>query len=90
MAAEVIQGQGQDVRGLTWWGDAEGFVTSLRRNDSNPDVITHSYCNNNPPNPPANCAGVNGTTPPRAHSGLRCTQSPHRRRGEHCSLRRQL
>jgi prepilin-type N-terminal cleavage/methylation domain-containing protein/prepilin-type processing-associated H-X9-DG protein len=58
MMAEVIQGQGQDVRGFTWWGDAEGFETSLRPNDSNPDLVTHTYCNSNPPNPPANCPGT--------------------------------
>jgi prepilin-type N-terminal cleavage/methylation domain-containing protein/prepilin-type processing-associated H-X9-DG protein len=61
MLAEVIQGQGQDLRGFIWWGDAEAFVTSLRPNDSNPDIVTHSYCNPNPPNPPANCTGI--TTP---------------------------
>lgn len=58
MMAEVVQGQRQDVRGFTWWGDGSSFVTSLRPNDSNPDVISHTYCDGNPPNPPANCTGV--------------------------------
>ena len=58
MLAEVIQGQRQDLRGFTWWGDAAAFVTSLRPNDSNPDVVTHTYCDGKPPNPPANCTGV--------------------------------
>ncbi len=58
MLAEVIQGQRYDLRGMTWWGDAAAFVTSLRPNDASPDVLTHSYCDPNPPNPPANCTGV--------------------------------
>ena len=59
MMAEVVQGQRVDLRGFTWWGDAAGFETSLRPNDSNPDVVTHpDYCDPNPPNPPANCNGV--------------------------------
>jgi prepilin-type N-terminal cleavage/methylation domain-containing protein/prepilin-type processing-associated H-X9-DG protein len=58
MLAEVVQGQREDLRGFTWWGDAAGFVTSLRPNDSNPDVLTHGYCDPNPPNPPANCTGA--------------------------------
>ncbi len=59
MMAEVVQGQRVDLRGFTWWGDAAGFETSLRPNDSNPDVVTHpDYCDANPPNPPANCNGT--------------------------------
>jgi prepilin-type N-terminal cleavage/methylation domain-containing protein/prepilin-type processing-associated H-X9-DG protein len=58
MMAEVVQGQRQDLRGFTWWSDAAAFVTSLRPNDSNPDVVTHGYCDPNPPNPPANCTGI--------------------------------
>jgi prepilin-type N-terminal cleavage/methylation domain-containing protein/prepilin-type processing-associated H-X9-DG protein len=60
MLAEVVQGQRIDLRGFTWWSDAAAFVTSLRPNDSNPDVVTHpDYCDPNPPNPPANCTGIN-------------------------------
>jgi prepilin-type processing-associated H-X9-DG protein len=60
MLAEVVQGQRIDLRGFTWWGDAAAFVTSLRPNDSEPDVVTHpDYCDPNPPNPPANCPGIN-------------------------------
>ena len=58
MLAEVVQGQRKDVRGFTWWGDGGTFETSLRPNDSNPDLVTHSYCDGNPPNPPANCTGT--------------------------------
>jgi prepilin-type processing-associated H-X9-DG protein len=57
--AEVIQGQRKDVRGFPWWGDGASFTTALRPNDSNPDLVTHSYCDGNPPNPPANCTGQN-------------------------------
>jgi prepilin-type N-terminal cleavage/methylation domain-containing protein/prepilin-type processing-associated H-X9-DG protein len=60
MLAEVVQGQRIDLRGFTWWGDAAAFVTSLRPNDANPDVVTHpDFCDPNPPNPPANCTGIN-------------------------------
>ncbi|OAI38679.1 hypothetical protein AYO40_01610 [Planctomycetaceae bacterium SCGC AG-212-D15] len=58
MLAEVVQGQRQDLRGFIWWVSGPGFVTSLRPNDSNPDLVTHGYCDANPPNPPANCTGV--------------------------------
>jgi prepilin-type N-terminal cleavage/methylation domain-containing protein/prepilin-type processing-associated H-X9-DG protein len=58
MLAEVIQGQRQDLRGLIYWTSAAGFVTSLRPNDSNGDQVTHGICDQNPPNPPANCPGV--------------------------------
>jgi prepilin-type N-terminal cleavage/methylation domain-containing protein/prepilin-type processing-associated H-X9-DG protein len=62
MLAEVVQGQRVDLRGFTWWSDAAAFVTSLRPNDSNPDVVTHpDYCDPNPPNPPANCNGINSS-----------------------------
>jgi prepilin-type processing-associated H-X9-DG protein/prepilin-type N-terminal cleavage/methylation domain-containing protein len=57
LLAEVVQGQRQDLRGFIWWVSGAGFVTSLRPNDSNPDQLTHGYCDPNPPNPPANCTG---------------------------------
>lgn len=59
LLAEVVQGQRQDLRGFIWWVSGAGFVTSLRPNDTNPDLVTHSYCDPNPPNPPANCTGAN-------------------------------
>jgi prepilin-type processing-associated H-X9-DG protein len=60
MLAEVVQGQRIDLRGFTWWSDGAAFVTSLRPNDSNPDVVTHpDFCDSYPPNPPANCVGIN-------------------------------
>jgi len=66
MLAEVIQGQGQDVRGFTWWGDGASFSTGLKPNDSAADVVSHTYRSAAAPNPPANCAGtsvvVSGTT----------------------------
>jgi prepilin-type N-terminal cleavage/methylation domain-containing protein/prepilin-type processing-associated H-X9-DG protein len=59
MLAEVVQGQRIDLRGFTWWGDGAAFMTSLRPNDSNPDIVTHlDYCDPNPPNPPADCTGI--------------------------------
>jgi prepilin-type N-terminal cleavage/methylation domain-containing protein/prepilin-type processing-associated H-X9-DG protein len=53
LAAEVIVGQGRDLRGFSWWGDAAAFETFLAPNSSFPDVLfSPYYCNNNPPNPP--------------------------------------
>jgi prepilin-type N-terminal cleavage/methylation domain-containing protein/prepilin-type processing-associated H-X9-DG protein len=44
MAAEVIQGKLNDLRGFTWWGGASGFVTYLTPNTSQPDVIIGGIC----------------------------------------------
>ena len=53
MLAEVIQGQGNDLRGFTWWGHAAPFMTYIGPNSSSPDIIyTSGYCVNTPPNPP--------------------------------------
>ncbi len=49
LAAEVLQGQGRDLRGFTWWGDASGFSAYLPPNTTTPDVIYSTYyCNNQP------------------------------------------
>jgi prepilin-type N-terminal cleavage/methylation domain-containing protein/prepilin-type processing-associated H-X9-DG protein len=45
MAAEVIQGQGTDLRGFTWWGGASGFTTSSPPNANEPDMIMGGNCN---------------------------------------------
>jgi prepilin-type N-terminal cleavage/methylation domain-containing protein/prepilin-type processing-associated H-X9-DG protein len=44
LAAEVIQGQGSDVRGFTWWGSASGFTTWSRPNAEEPDVVYGGGC----------------------------------------------
>jgi prepilin-type N-terminal cleavage/methylation domain-containing protein/prepilin-type processing-associated H-X9-DG protein len=64
MFAEVIQGQGDDLRGFIWWGDASVFTAYLNVNSSSPDIIyTPGYCNNaDPSNPP--CTGVPTATNP--------------------------
>ena len=54
LAGEVVQGQGLDLRGFTWWGDASGFMTYLTPNSTLPDVQqAKGYCvypmQNNPP-----------------------------------------
>jgi type II secretory pathway pseudopilin PulG len=61
LAAEVVQGQRNDLRGLIYWNSASGFVTYLRPNDSLPDVYwaDFSWCDPNPPNPP--CAPISGS-----------------------------
>ncbi|MCA9249223.1 MAG: DUF1559 domain-containing protein, partial [Planctomycetales bacterium] len=60
MLSEIIQGTGHDLRGCTWWGTGSGFETSLRPNDSAPDLSwsNFSWCNPDPPNPP--CAPRTG------------------------------
>jgi hypothetical protein len=68
MVAEVLQGQGSDLRGFTWWGDACNFTTYLPPNTSQPDVIyTPGYCNNLPRlNLP--CTGTPTATAPSMHA----------------------
>jgi prepilin-type N-terminal cleavage/methylation domain-containing protein/prepilin-type processing-associated H-X9-DG protein len=45
MLAEVIQGQGQDLRGFSWWGGASGFTTWNPPNANAPDVVMGGICN---------------------------------------------
>jgi prepilin-type processing-associated H-X9-DG protein len=45
MVAEVIQGQGGDLRGFSWWGNASGFTTYNPPNSNAPDVMTGGRCN---------------------------------------------
>jgi prepilin-type N-terminal cleavage/methylation domain-containing protein/prepilin-type processing-associated H-X9-DG protein len=45
MAAEVIQGQGGDLRGFAWWGNASGFTTFNPPNANAPDIMTGGTCN---------------------------------------------
>jgi prepilin-type N-terminal cleavage/methylation domain-containing protein/prepilin-type processing-associated H-X9-DG protein len=57
MIGEVVQGQGSDLRGFIWWGDAAGFTAYMTPNSTLPGVVyTPGYCNNNKPNPPCNGA----------------------------------
>jgi prepilin-type N-terminal cleavage/methylation domain-containing protein/prepilin-type processing-associated H-X9-DG protein len=45
LMSEVIQGEGYDIRGLTWWGDGAGFSTYLAPNSAQPDIsVFASYC----------------------------------------------
>ncbi|MGC4003021.1 MAG: DUF1559 domain-containing protein [Pirellulales bacterium] len=57
MLGETVQGQRVDVRGHTWWINGTSFVTSLRPNDTNPDVVNHPSCDPNVPNPPCITGG---------------------------------
>jgi prepilin-type N-terminal cleavage/methylation domain-containing protein len=57
LGSEVIVGQGQDLRGFSWWGDAATFETFVTPNSSFPDVLfSPFYCINQPPNPPCTSA----------------------------------
>ena len=64
MLAEVIQGQGDDLRGFSWWAYGAGFMTYLAPNTNEPDVMQGSgYCvNSNPANPP--CIAPHSTSQP--------------------------
>ena len=66
MAAEVIQGHGRDLRGLTWWGVGAGFETYISPNSSEPDAILDAiYIEpGNKLNPPA-IVGNSDTNPMR-------------------------
>ena len=49
MFGEVLQGQGRDLRGFAWWGDASAFSTYYPPNTTANDLIyTTTYCNNLP------------------------------------------
>jgi hypothetical protein len=71
LLSEVIQGQGSDLRGFTWWGDGAGFTAYLGPNSTQPDVIySAAYCDNtNPLNPP--CTGTPTATNPAMHASRR-------------------
>src|SRR5262249_13617121 len=60
MAAEVIQGQGTDLRGFTWWGGSSGFTAWSVPNANEPDVLMGGICNAlatcpPPPSPGGGC-----------------------------------
>ena len=44
MVSEVIQGQGHDARGFSWWGNASGFTAFHVPNANAPDVMTGGDC----------------------------------------------
>jgi prepilin-type N-terminal cleavage/methylation domain-containing protein/prepilin-type processing-associated H-X9-DG protein len=57
LLAEVVVGQGQDLRGFSWWGDAATFEAFSTPNSSFPDVLfSPLYCINQSPNPPCTSA----------------------------------
>ncbi len=68
LVGEVLQGQGSDLRGFIWWGDATGFSAYLGPNSTSPDVIyTPQYCNNQPQaNLP--CTGTPTSTNPSMYA----------------------
>jgi prepilin-type processing-associated H-X9-DG protein len=45
LMAEVVQGQGGDLRGFTWWGGAAAFTAWNVPNANAPDVIMGGGCN---------------------------------------------
>lgn len=63
LVAEVLQGQGNDLRGFAWWGDASQFTTYLPPNSSLPDRIYSSYYCNNLPDRNLPCAASTTSEP---------------------------
>jgi|SRR6516225_5879586 prepilin-type N-terminal cleavage/methylation domain-containing protein/prepilin-type processing-associated H-X9-DG protein len=45
LAAEIIQGQANDLRGFSWWGGASGFTSWSAPNANEPDVVMGGTCN---------------------------------------------
>jgi len=63
LAGEVIKGQGADLRGFTWWGDAVSSSAYLAPNSPLPDVQNAAgYCDFNVKNPP--CMAATTAFPP--------------------------
>jgi prepilin-type N-terminal cleavage/methylation domain-containing protein/prepilin-type processing-associated H-X9-DG protein len=57
LVSEVVVGQGQDLRGFSWWGDAATYEAFTTPNSSFPDVLfSPIYCINQSPNPPCTVA----------------------------------
>jgi len=54
LIAEVVQGDGADLRGFTWYGPSSGFTTFLGPNSKSPDVLTF----------PDQCVYPFGSNPP--------------------------
>jgi prepilin-type N-terminal cleavage/methylation domain-containing protein/prepilin-type processing-associated H-X9-DG protein len=42
LAAEVVQGQGADLRGFTWYGPSSGFTSFIGPNSLAPDILTYA------------------------------------------------
>ena len=65
MLSEVVQGQGDDLRGFSWWGFGAGFMTYLAPNSSSPDRMFYNhYCVNDRKNPPC-VGGFTDNQPPQ-------------------------
>lgn len=63
LIAEVLQGQGRDLRGFSWWGDASQYTAYLPPNSSAPDRIYSSFYCNNLPQRNLPCAQSTGSAP---------------------------
>jgi prepilin-type N-terminal cleavage/methylation domain-containing protein len=60
MMAEVLQGQGRDLRGFAWWGDASAMSTYYPPNTNANDLIYTSFYCNNQPQQGLPCSGAGG------------------------------
>jgi prepilin-type N-terminal cleavage/methylation domain-containing protein/prepilin-type processing-associated H-X9-DG protein len=63
MMAEVIQGQGGDLRGFIWWGNSSGFTTFNLPNSNAPDELTGGVCNASATRAP--CVALNSQSFPK-------------------------
>ena len=74
LAGELVAGQRNDLRGLTWYGTTMGFWTYLRPNDSAPDQLWwdplsatgKALCDSAAPNPPCTGPSSNPTLASRS------------------------
>jgi prepilin-type N-terminal cleavage/methylation domain-containing protein len=58
LAAEVVQGQGADLRGFTWYGPSSGYTSYLGPNSRLPDVLSD----------PTHCVYPFAVNPPCSHA----------------------
>jgi prepilin-type N-terminal cleavage/methylation domain-containing protein/prepilin-type processing-associated H-X9-DG protein len=66
MMAEMIQGQGGDLRGFIWWGNSSGFTTFNLPNSNAPDELTGGVCNQAATRAP--CVALNSQSFPKMSS----------------------
>jgi hypothetical protein len=58
LAAEVVQGQGADLRGFTWYGPSSGYTAYLGPNSRAADVLSD----------PTHCVYPFAVNPPCSHA----------------------
>jgi hypothetical protein len=65
LASEVVQGQGADLRGFTWYGPSSGTTAYLGPNSKSPDVLSD----------PTHCVYPYAANPPCSHQLAQGTEA---------------